>query len=286
MPLVRSESVRRVPSAPLRPVAGWYSGYRQAGIAPATHRGLPSPHLTFIVTLDDPLVIARHPDPAQAPGRYDALIGGLHTAPALVVHNGCQSGVQIALHPFAALLLLGSPAGELANLDVPATAVLGRAAEELAERLREARGWGEVWAVLDDWLASRMARQGRLRPPEGAARAWELIVTGGGRLSVEAIAAEVGWSARQLRAQLQRWTGLSPKAASRVVRFDRARRALAARAAASQPLELAGLAAACGYFDQAHLDREFCSLAGCPPSAWVVEERRNIQAGAHHGCQA
>jgi len=40
------------------------------------------------------------------------------------------------------------------------------------------------------------------------------------------------------------------------------------------------LAAACGYFDQAHLAREFRALAGCPPSQWITEEFRNIQAGA------
>ena len=43
---------------------------------------------------------------------------------------------------------------------------------------------------------------------------------------------------------------------------------------------LADLAVACGYFDQAHLAREFRSLAGCPPSQWLTEEFRNVQAGA------
>ena len=36
----------------------------------------------------------------------------------------------------------------------------------------------------------------------------------------------------------------------------------------------------CGYFDQAHLAREFRALAGCPPSQWLAEEFRNVQAGA------
>jgi AraC-like DNA-binding protein len=50
---------------------------------------------------------------------------------------------------------------------------------------------------------------------------------------------------------------------------------------------LADLAADCGYFDQAHLAREFRALAGCPPSQWLAEEVsrtgnaefRNVQAG-------
>ncbi len=59
------ESVRYRPPPALRPFAGWYSGYRQAGLAPGRHRGLPSPYLTLIVTLDEPLAVAAHPDPRQ-----------------------------------------------------------------------------------------------------------------------------------------------------------------------------------------------------------------------------
>ena len=47
---------------------------------------------------------------------------------------------------------------------------------------------------------------------------------------------------------------------------------------AGRALDLAGLAADCGYYDQAHLDLEFRSLSGVPPTAWVAEEFRNFQA--------
>lgn len=65
-----SESVHRVPPALLDAYVAWYSGYRQAGVAPMQQRGLPSPFLTLIFTLYEPLVVAAHPDPAQAPDTY------------------------------------------------------------------------------------------------------------------------------------------------------------------------------------------------------------------------
>jgi AraC-like DNA-binding protein len=63
------------------------------------------------------------------------------------------------------------------------------------------------------------------------------------------------------------------------VRFDRARRALQAR-----PSErLADLAAAHGYYDQAHLAREFQALAGVPASRWLAEEMTFLEIAAAAG---
>src|ERR1700691_5958671 len=118
---VIDESARRLPAPPLRPFAEWYVGFRQAGVAPARHRGLLSPALTFILTLDDPLVVAAHSDPRQPPEEYTTLLGGLHTSPALITHEGRQSGIQVALTPLGTRVLLGLPAGQLANLDVDAS---------------------------------------------------------------------------------------------------------------------------------------------------------------------
>ena len=196
---VVDEHCRGVPAEPLRRYVAWYTGYRQRGVRPARHRGLPSPYLTLIFTLDEPLTMMAHPDPGQPPGEFGTLLGGLHCTPALIVHEGAQSGIQVALRPLGARALLGLPAGELADIDVPAEAVLGGVCAELRDRVRAADGWSGRFAILDEIL---------------------------------------------LR------------------------------------LATSNLAVACGYFDQAHLAREFRSLAGCPPSQWLAEEFRNVQAGA------
>ncbi|MEU6239431.1 DUF6597 domain-containing transcriptional factor, partial [Kitasatospora sp. NPDC047058] len=188
------EAVRARPATALRPYVAWYSGYRQRGIAPARHRGLPSPYLTFILTLDEPLTVAGHPDPAQPGGDYPTLLGGLHTSPALITHDGRQSGVQIAVHPLAARALLGLPAGELAGLDVPAEAVLGAASARLQEELQYAAGWPERFAALDGALLRAARPSGRV-PPE-VVQAWRALRRSGGALPVAALARETGWSSR------------------------------------------------------------------------------------------
>jgi len=261
------------PAEGLRGLVSWYVGYRQAGQAPAVHRGLPSPYLTVIFTLDEPLMIAGHPDPGQAPEEYVTLAGGLHTSPALITHDGRQSGIQLGVSPLGARALFGLPAGELAGLDVDGAEVFGPLAAEIQQRVQAAPGWAERFAVLDEVLLARVMSDERTGPRPEVGQAWRTLLASGGRASVPELAGLTGWSERHLRSQFQAEIGLTPKAAGRVIRFDRARR----RLVRARPA-LAELAVGCGYYDQAHLDREFRALAGCPPTRWLAEEFRNFQA--------
>jgi AraC-like DNA-binding protein len=278
---VINEHAWHVPVPALRDLVDSYVGFRQAGVEPARHRGVPSPFLTLIFTLDDPLILAAHPDPAQPPGKYETIVGGLHTWPAIITHDGRQSGIQLSLSPLGARALLDVPAGELADVDVSADEVLGPLAGEVQDRLRCAAGWPERFAILDEVLLRKAQTAGRPADVQDEIRyAWRTLMRTGGTGPVAAVVAETGWSGRHLRARFRAETGLAPKAAARVIRFDRAKRALQQRAAGGRPPRLAELAAACGYFDQAHLDREFSLLVGCSPTAWLAEEFRNIQARA------
>ena len=227
------------------------------------------PWLTLILTLDDPLVLRAHPDPRDSPGSYTSLLGGLHTTPALIAHDGRQSGVQIAVRPLGCRALLGLPAGELANADVDAAAVLGPAVAALRERLAAAADWPARFAALDAALT------GRLRDVTVAPElryAWRAIERGA--TSIGAVAERTGWTARHLAGRFRTEVGLSPQVAARVTRFDRARR---------MPGPLAAVAAACGYADQAHLARDCREFAGTSPSALRAEEFRFVQAAGPAG---
>jgi AraC-like DNA-binding protein len=283
VPVRQEWFVHRVPPA-LRPLVATAVGYRQEGLAPGLHRGLPSPFLTFVVTLDEPLVMAAHPDPGQSPGRYDGLIGGLHTRPALIAHPGRQSGLQLSLTPLGARALLGLPAGVLSSLDAPAADVLGAAAHELVERVRAAPDWPARFAAAEHVLL-RGARWDDEPAPE-VAEAWRLTTTGGGRLRVAEVAARVGWSDRHLGERFRAETGLGLKEAARVVRFDRARRTVADRVRRGAAPDLAGLAASTGYADQAHLTREWRALSGLSPTAWLAAEVGFVQDGTPAGAGA
>jgi AraC-like DNA-binding protein len=265
------EYARARPSPAMRPYVGLYTGYRQRGLPPRTHRGLPSPYLTLILTLDDPLVIAAHPDARQAPGRYDTLIGGLHLTPATIEHGGRQSGIQVAVNPMGCRALFRLPAGELSDVDADLAAVAGTAAvTEVRDRIGSAATWPERFAAVDAWLC-RLARDRPHGVHPDVEHVFRRLLTTGGDVPIGALAGEVGWSARHLTNRFHAEVGLRPKEAARVARFDRARRRLA------PGVRLADIAADAGYFDQAHLTREFAAFAGCSPSRWMVEEIGFIQ---------
>ncbi len=279
-----SEAQTGWPAEPLRPFIAYYSGYRQAGIGPAEHRGLPSPYLTLIFTLHEPLVIAEHPDPRQPASQYVTLVGGLHTTPALVTHEGSQSGIQLALSPLGARALLGVPAGELAIIDVDGSDVLGRLAAEVTERIQAAATWPDRFAVLDQVFCERLrqAGAGAAASPE-VSYSWQRLLAADGDLPISGLATATGWSDRHLRSAFRAEIGLTPKAAARVIRFHRAKLAVHRRAVAGHRLDLAEVAASCGYYDQAHLDLEFRSLAGSAPTTWAARELRNLEAAGDLG---
>ncbi|MCW2139404.1 AraC family transcriptional regulator [Actinoplanes cyaneus] len=270
---VLDQYVQGRPASPLRGHVAFYSGYRQRGVPPGRHRGLPSPYLTLIFTMDEPLVIAEHPDRRQAPGTFGALLGGLHRRPATITHDGRQSGVQVALHPLGCRALLGLPAGELADLDVDPAAILGEGfVAEVRERLCTAPDWPARFAILDTVLAGLLGAAPAPAGLERVAHVWGRLHRGGA--SIGDLAGEVGWSARHLTDRFRAELGLRPKEAARIVRFDRARRAL------RPGVRLADLAAEQGYADQSHFVRDFQAFAGCAPSRWLSDEFGFVQAAA------
>jgi AraC-like DNA-binding protein len=264
---------RFVPPTRLRPYISWYAAYEMSGGNPGCHRGLPSPDMTMIVSIGRPLRITVHPDPRAPVADFDTIIGGLHTTPTMIAHDGSWAGIQIALRPLGARALFGMPGGELAHHDLPGHDILGALAAQLHERVGATTSWEQRIHLVDAALTARLDPDRSSVRPE-VAQAWRRIIASRGNVAIAAVADEVGWSERHLNNRFQIETGVSPKALARVTRFQRASRLIA-----TGSTSLAAVAAEAGYYDQAHLARDFRDIAGCPPSQWISEEFRNVQAG-------
>ena len=258
------EMVTRECPAPLRPYVRNYTGYSERTADPLCRREVPGTDITLILSPGPALTLPSTSDPSRPPERHRSFVAGLHNRYALVEHGGEQHGVEVRLTPIGAHLLFGLPMHELTNRVVDLEAVIGRAGDELVGRMWDVTDWDERFAVLDAAIAARLADASRPQP--GVAWAWQRLHATGGRVGVGALAGELGWSHRRLIARFRESVGMPPKILARILRFDR----VAARLRSVEEPLLAEVAYDCGYYDQAHLNRDFRQFAGTTPGAYLA----------------
>jgi len=131
-----------------------------------------------------------------------------------------------------------------------------------ARALRAAANPVALAVAIRDVARKRAASASELR--SSVQRAIELVHLGGGRLGLEDIAVAVDMPERTLRRHLSHSLGLSFKAYSSVLRFQRTMRLLTRD---DRPLSLVEAALEGGYSDQAHMTREFRRHGGFTPGA-------------------
>ena len=266
---MNSDIAVALPVPVLRPFVTRYAGFRATGVPDSLHFGLPSSEVDLIISLGPPIDVAQMPNPGQAPGVYNALVTGLQNRPAIVRQRDEVFGLHVFVKPLGVQAILGVPSVELASSVVNVSEIWGPRSLDLAEKVRGARTWQQRFAILDHLLVSR------LRPvdvPAEISWAWQRLAHLHGAVPVEKLADDTGYSRRHFSERFRDAVGVPPKAYARVLRFERACRLIADKRAS-----LTHVALGCGYYDQAHLTREWCSLAGCSPGEWIKREPPFLQ---------
>lgn len=136
----------------------------------------------------------------------------------------------------------------------------------LRERLGEARSTDSRVAVMDRYLAAKLAD----RPPNPCV-AESVRLLGEWAWKMDALASRVGVSARQLQRLFQKHVGLEPHTFARLARFQRA-----LQLERATEFSWTRIAQEAGYFDQAHLIGEFRQFTGATPAA-----RQDGEMGRH-----
>ena len=226
-----------------------------AGLADV--RVIPHPAVMVVVDIGGGLLV----DDASGWQQRGSVVAGL--APVGAAGRGPQDFecLQVRLSPAVAYAVLGDCA-ELSGTVVALDDLWGREAVRIQEQLRAAASWEDRFAIAEAVLARRQ-ETGRAVDPE-VGFAWGQMVASHGRVRVERLAAETGWSRKRLWSRFRSQIGLTPKRAARLVRFDHAARLLAAGHSA------AVVAADSGYADQSHLHRDVLAFAGMTPAAMAV----------------
>lgn len=254
--------VERAADDRLQGVVKGYCGYLHEGTGTARRREIAQDQVTIIVGFGPRLRVS---GPGYAAADVDCFVAPLYPSYAVTEEHDSLHGVQIDPSPFGAHMLFGTAMRELSDhLVVPLDAVLGDGVRELVERLQCASAWERRFEILDDYIARRV--ETAPAPSPDVLWAWRRLRQTGGRIEIRELTAELGCSNRHLVSRFHEQLGPSPKTVARLLRFQRAVGSLTR----SRGRRFAEIAQACGYYDQAHLNRDFRELAGISPTAFVA----------------
>jgi AraC-like DNA-binding protein len=236
------------------------TGYRETARGRFSQRETASLVVPLIISFGTPFLIAlgREPDTSD---RQPSFAAGLYAGPVLIESDGGAECVQVDFTPLGAYRFFGSAVVDLTARMVDMSDVLGREGRQLRERLGATSGWQNRFDLVEDFVADRA---NHLPSPEIEFAYRRLARTAGGA-RITALAKEIGWSRKHLVNRFRSELGLAPKPVARIMRFHRACRL----AHTGEARGWAGVAAESGYADQAHLAREFSTLAGESPTAWA-----------------
>jgi AraC-like DNA-binding protein len=189
---------------------------------------------------------------------------GQMTGPILISPTGVVQLIGIRFHPGGTLPFLRLHLNEITDQVVELGSVSSNLENELLTVSDNLPTIEEKVVAIESLLLAYLLRnrnESLLLPL--AAR----VVESGGLVSVDLLADEAGLSTRQLERRFLREVGLSPKLLSRILRFQQVFRAVERCDGGWAPV-----AVECGYYDQAHLKRDFNQFAHQTPAVLFAEQ--------------
>src|SRR5665213_1615566 len=228
---------------------------------------LASPCLDLLINLGDPFTIETFWDATLvSPGAY---LAGPRPATAFIRRQGELTLLGARFKHGMASSLLPYPVKELEQRFIPLATLWPDAAKAL-ERTRERPNPLPILVEhLENALTPLLAKT---RKPDAMIRkAVKLIAQHQGDIEVSEMAAQLDVSRQTVKHKFDQHIGVSPKLFGKLRRFQTVLRHLTE----GVKVNWTQLAKNCGYYDQAHLTREFNHFTGFSPQKFV----KNLEKG-------
>jgi AraC-like DNA-binding protein len=225
--------------------------------APATNTERILPDGCVELILNFGAEFSQHCEGRQQLQPRNFLVGQM-TGPILISPTGAVQLIGIRFHPGGTLPFLRLPLYEITDQVVELGGLSSRLERDLVHASSISDCLAEKVIAVAEFLTGELSRhKHESRLMMLSAR----IVNTGGRVSVDQLANDAGISSRQLERRFLREIGLGPKLLGRIIRFQQVFRAVEQCDAA-----WAAVAIECGYYDQAHLIRDFHQFARQTPA--------------------
>lgn len=257
---------RHAPDRRLRPFVAAYQTRTAHITGPATRIPLPARTdviLEFYFTTPHMVELQRTGERSHAP--WSVVVGTQTWRRVDLLLAGRLDVFTVRFRPTGLHRLFGAPMPLFTDAAVEAEHLFGKAAcLELHEQLHAAPTLAARSEIMDRALLSRLRSDARDPITEAALR----IHRTHGAASLSDLEAASGLSDRQFRRAFKTQVGTAPKLYGRIVRLHAALDAKACQPAASWT----EIAHQFGWYDQAHLDKDFLMLTGASPTAFAKQK--------------
>ena len=187
------------------------------------------------------------------------IVVGQMTHPVLVSSTGPVFLIGVRFLPGGSHPFFHIPPDELTNQIVSLSDIATALDREFSESVVDIPQPGAKISIIQSILIKRL----NARPDKGLSLqpAISRIVRSAGQTSIDTLSNDLGITGRQLERRFLNEVGLGPKLLCRIFRFQQVFRAVE-----RSDSNWAAIAADCGYYDQAHLIRDFRQFAGQTPA--------------------
>ncbi|WP_437965032.1 AraC family transcriptional regulator [Sorangium sp. So ce260] len=283
--------VTHTPSPPLARFVGqlWY--YAAPELPDLLERVLPTGSMSLLINLAQDELRWYDPASASSLARCHRL-SGIAVCGAHAEHFAIDTAEQRAIvgaefTPGGAFPFFGPDAEALGGTHVSLDALWGREAALVRERVLEASTPEARLRALESALAARLLRPPARLSARSLARspardpaidfALAAFADPSRAHTVADVTGQLGMSSKRFIRSFTEQVGLTPKRYCRVQRFQQAISAIER----GERVSWAGVAAACGYYDQAHFIHDFRAFAGLTPTEYVARrrERNHVPLG-------
>ena len=262
--MLRLTHVPRPPLSRFVNLLWLYEGYTQAH---AKERVLPTGEMQIVINLqEDRSWIYDREDTDRCQTFRGPLLSGAHSQYQVI--NTAEQAFIIGVHfrPGGAFPFLRMPAGELRDISVSLDALWGRAANDLRDRLLEAKSHQSRFEILEEVLLDELARGCDRHAAVGFAL--HQFMAAPHMTTIASVSGQIGLSPKRFIQAFRDETGFTPKVFCRIRRFQQALGRMEGR----KSVAWAEVALDCGYFDQAHFIHDFRAFSGINPSSYLVQQ--------------
>lgn len=171
----------------------------------------------------------------------------------------------VYFQPYTIPFLFDIPSEEIVDQNIAIADLLGVEGRQLEDQMMTCKDQAERVALISDYLENKL-RSNALKV-DRITKAIDDIRLQKGNLTIPTLLDNQFLSQRQFERNFKMLTGYSPKYFSRIIRFEHC-----IEQAYGSEVSLTELALTSGYFDQAHMIRDFKEFTGKKPSTYLAED--------------